>query len=107
MPHIFLLPGPPRELKPMWTNQVVPKLRAMMSVEPPQLRNFKLFGLGEAQVAETLEAPMLATGIVELGYCVRPGEVIVRAIGAPSALDACALLVRGAFGERRFPNRTN
>ena len=101
-PHIFLLPGPPRELKPMWSGQVVPKLRSMMEGEPPQLRNFKLFGLGEAQVAETLEAPMLATGIVELGYCVRPGEVIVRAIGAPGALDACGALVRGAFGERLF-----
>jgi nicotinamide-nucleotide amidase len=101
-PHIFLLPGPPRELKPMWAGQVVPKLRAMISVEPPQLRNFKLFGLGEAQVAETLEAPMLATGIIELGYCVRPGEVILRAIGAPAALDACAVLVSGAYGERLF-----
>ena len=73
-----------------------------------QLRNFKLFGLGEAQVAETLEAPLLATGIVELGYCVRPGEVILRAIGAPAALDAC-----GAAGAIRrlatacFPNPTN
>jgi nicotinamide-nucleotide amidase len=86
----------------MWAGQVVPRLRAMTRVEPPQLRNFKLFGLGEAQVAETLEAPMLATGIVELGYCVRPGEVILRAIGSPAALDACAELVRGAYGERLF-----
>lgn len=101
-PHIFLLPGPPRELKPMWTNQVVPKLRAMMTSDPPALRNFKLYGLGEAQVAETLEAPLLATGIVELGYCVRPGEVILRAIGAPAALDACGELVRSAFGDRLF-----
>lgn len=101
-PHIFLLPGPPRELKPMWTDQVLPQLRAMLASTPPQLRNFKLFGLGEAQVAETLEAPLLATGIVELGYCVRPGEVILRAIGAPAALDACGVLVRGAFGDRLF-----
>lgn len=101
-PHIFLLPGPPRELKPMWRDQIMPRLRAMMPGDPPQLRNFKLFGLGEAQVAETLEAPMLATGIAEIGYCVRPGEVILRAIGAPPALDACGELVRGAFGDRLF-----
>jgi nicotinamide-nucleotide amidase len=101
-PHIFLLPGPPRELKPMWSQQVVPFLRSMMRSEPPALRNFKLFGLGEAQVAETLEAPMLATGLLELGYCVRPGEVILRAIGSPEALDACASLVRKAFGDRLF-----
>lgn len=101
-PHIFLLPGPPRELRPMWADQVVPVLRKLMSAPAPELRNFKLFGLGEAQVAETLEEPLLATGIVELGYCVRPGEVIVRAIGAPSALDACEGLVRSAFPERLF-----
>lgn len=101
-PHIFLLPGPPHELKPMWTDQVLPLLRGMLGAAPPELRNFKLFGLGEAQVAEMLEAPLLATGIVELGYCVCPGEVILRAIGAPAALDACGALVRGAFGDRLF-----
>ncbi|MFN0130286.1 MAG: CinA family nicotinamide mononucleotide deamidase-related protein [Verrucomicrobiales bacterium] len=101
-PHLFLLPGPPRELYPMWNDHVVPMLRGMMETEPPQLRNFKLFGLGEAQVAETLEHPLLATGIAELGYCVRPGEVILRAIGSPAALDACGTLVRGAYGDRLF-----
>ena len=101
-PHIFLLPGPPRELRPMWKDQVMPVLRAMMTAPAPGLRNFKLFGLGEAQVAETLERPLLATGILELGYCVRPGEVIVRAIGAPPALDGCEELVRSAFPERLF-----
>jgi len=101
-PHIFLLPGPPRELKQMWTEQVLPVLRGMLEVEPPLLRNFKLFGLGEAQVAETLEARLLATGIVELGYCVRPGEVIVRAIGGGEALEACARLVRDSFSDRLF-----
>jgi len=101
-PHIFLLPGPPRELRPMWTDQVLPVLRGLMPAPAPKLRNFKLFGLGEAQVAETLEAALMATGIIELGYCVRPGEVIVRTIGAPAALDACGRLVRNAFPERLF-----
>jgi nicotinamide-nucleotide amidase len=101
-PHIFLLPGPPRELKPMWTDEVLPILRGLLTVEPPLLRNFKLFGLGEAQVAETLEEPLRATGIMELGYCARPGEVMVRVIGSAAALDACGVLVRAAFGDRLF-----
>ena len=45
-PHIFLLPGPPRELKPMWTDEVLPVLRGLLTVEPPLLRNFKLFAGG-------------------------------------------------------------
>ncbi len=101
-PHIFLLPGPPRELKPMWQSAVLPLLRGLMTEAPPQMRNWKLFGLGEAQVAETLEDPLLATGISELGYCVRPGEVIVRGIGSPAQLDACGTLIRGAFAEKFF-----
>ncbi len=101
-PHIFLLPGPPRELKPMWMDEVLPILRGLLTVEPPLLRNFKLFGLGEAQVAETLEEPLRATGIMELGYCARPGEVMVRVIGSAAALDACGVLVRAAFGDRLF-----
>jgi competence/damage-inducible protein CinA-like protein len=101
-PPIFLLPGPPRELQPMWRSSVEPFLRRQVRGAPPQMRNFKLFGLGEAQVAETLEHPLRATGIAELGYCVKPGEVIVRAIGSPAQLDACSALVRNAFAARLF-----
>ena len=101
-PHIFLLPGPPREIKPMWRDQVLPFLRGLMTQPPPEMRNFKLFGIGEAQIAQTMEAPLLATGLVELGYCVRPGEVIIRAIGPRESLERSAALMREAFPRQLF-----
>ncbi len=101
-PDIFLLPGPPRELYPMWESQVKPWLQARLTEAPPALRNFKFHGPGEAQIAETLEAALLAAGVKELGYCVRPGEVIVRAIGEETALEAAEALVRRTFPHDLF-----
>jgi nicotinamide-nucleotide amidase len=78
---IFILPGPPRELHPMFENHVLPKLPG----KPVDCRIFKIATLGESQV-EQLVAPAL-TGIpdLELGYCARPGEVEVRVIGPGAA----------------------
>jgi nicotinamide-nucleotide amidase len=81
--NIFLLPGPPRELRPMFETYVLPRL----SGAPVDCRIFRTASLPESQV-EQLVAPALAdlTGL-ELGYCARPGEVEVRIIG-PRAAEA-------------------
>jgi len=64
--HILIaMPGPPREMQPMWQNRVLPRLR-------PQIggviisRVIKLFGLPEAQVAEMV-APRLSSANPTLG----------------------------------------
>jgi competence/damage-inducible protein CinA-like protein len=101
-PHIFLLPGPPRELYPMYRTHVDPVLAALQSAPPPRLRNFTLFGVGEAEVSETLESALRGSGISDLGYCVKPGEVIVRCIGDEAALERCAALIRATFPEKLF-----
>ena len=101
-PHIFLLPGPPRELKPMYRDHVAPVLAGLLTEKPPGLRNFRLAGLGESQASLALEERLLATGIQELGYCVKPGEVIVRCIGSETQLDACGAIVRESFPAEFF-----
>src|SRR6185436_758603 len=76
-----LLPGPPRELRPMFNDSVVPLLRR----ELPSLIAFvcstlRTTGIGESLVQERIAGP-LATLIgagLELGYCARPGQVDVR-----------------------------
>ena len=90
-PHLFLLPGPPRELKPMVREQVLPRLAAMVG---PALgmRNFHLAGLGETQVAEAVEGVLTGMGIPEIGYCARAGEVIVRVFGTPVVVGLLAKL---------------
>ena len=103
-PHLFLLPGPPRELKPMVRDQVLPRLAAMVG---PALgmRNFHLAGLGETQVAEAVEETLTGMGIPEIGYCARAGEVIVRVFGTPEQLAAAETLIAGTFPAQFFSSK--
>jgi nicotinamide-nucleotide amidase len=103
-PHLFLLPGPPRELKPMVRDEVLPRLAAMVG---PALgmRNFHLAGLGETQVAEAVEETLTSMGIPEIGYCARAGEVIVRVFGTPEQLAAAETLMAGTFPAQFFSSK--
>lgn len=74
---IIMLPGPPKELEPMFCDTVIPYLKnkTKSSIESTYL---KIFGLGEAQVSDRIsdiiegqEDPTIAT------YC-DTGEVLVR-----------------------------
>ncbi len=78
---LIMLPGPPRELRPMFNEQVVPRLEAWFpSREPFVCRVLKTTGLGESLVEERIAshiAPLLAQGL-SVGYCARTGEVDLR-----------------------------
>jgi nicotinamide-nucleotide amidase len=81
---LIMLPGPPRELRPMFTNQVVPLLEKLFP-KPPAFacKILKTAGVGESIVEEKVE-PLLAdlfTQGLEIGYCARVGEVDVRLVG--------------------------
>jgi len=101
-PHLYVLPGPPRELRPMFQNIVLPQLLEMIAAEKgvaPSYRSFRLLGLGESHIAEILEAPLRAMKDLEIGYCARLGEVDVRVIGAPDLLAEAETLVKAHFAE--------
>lgn len=51
----IILPGPPRELVPMWENQVLPKLSV---IDKTFKRYFHVFGLTESETAQRLERLM-------------------------------------------------
>ncbi len=102
-PHLLLLPGPPRELKPMFTRLVVPILKTITAgTGVRKMGNYKLSGLGETQVSTTVEEPLLSLGDIELGYCARPGEVIVRVIGTAEQLAAAETIIAAAFPRNYF-----
>jgi nicotinamide-nucleotide amidase len=101
--HLFLLPGPPRELYPMFRGKVIPRLESLRAdARMPEVRYFRLYGVGESRIAESLEASLRATGIEDLGYCVPPGEVVIRCVGSRADLEACGALIREAFPEALF-----
>jgi len=87
-PHLFLLPGPPRELQPMFETGVLPILRKLVPPEPgANIRTWRIAGLGESQVEESVGEALLALNL-ELGYCARPGEVDIRTIGTTAQIEA-------------------
>src|SRR3989337_4048931 len=48
------LPGPPREMRPMWADHALPRLRSRGMGADAVVRTYRLMGIGESQVAEVL-----------------------------------------------------
>lgn len=102
-PRIFLLPGPPRELAPMFDEQVMPVLEAAGATGArPQCRILRLSGIGESQVESRVGLLLEKIAELETGYCARPGEVDVRLVGPAKAVDAGSVAVRKAFPDAVF-----
>lgn len=98
-PHLFLLPGPPREMHPMFTDSALPILRRICEGRTVEraIRNFRLTGVGETQVAAAVEAPLLSLGDIELGYCARMADLTVRVLGTPAQLAAAESILSAEF----------
>jgi nicotinamide-nucleotide amidase len=77
---LVMLPGPPRELRPMFDDSVVPFLRRELADEIFICRTLRSTGIGESRVQEMVEGELqpLVKGGLEIGYCARPGAVDVR-----------------------------
>jgi len=102
-PHIFLLPGPPRELRPMFEAHVMPRLRDMQDLaNAPANRLYRCVGIGESLVESRIGLRLTEIPGLEVGYCARPNEVDLRLIGAPSLLDEVEPLVLEELGEFIF-----
>lgn len=97
-PHLFVLPGPPRELQPMFRKYVMPILRPLAPSSAIEQRVYKVAGMGESSVEEAIGEKVLAIPGIELGYCARPGEVDVRIIGKPEPIQQADAIIRSALG---------
>jgi nicotinamide-nucleotide amidase len=81
---IVALPGPPREMRPMWRDWVLPRLEERGIGRGQVVRTLRLFGIGESQVADVLGEELLrATNPIVATYA-RADAVDVRI----SAIDA-------------------
>jgi nicotinamide-nucleotide amidase len=102
-PHLFLLPGPPRELHPMFRDFVLPLLRKIVPSGLGKDRlTFRIAGMGESLVEEAVGAQLLELPGIELGYCARPGEMDLRLIGDAAVLDQAERIVREKLGSAIF-----
>jgi nicotinamide-nucleotide amidase len=91
---VIVLPGPPRELRPMWPRAVEsPPVQAVLARATPLLAyTVRMFGIPESEIAKSLreiEAGGVELGTVEITTCLRRGEIEIdvryRAEAAPVA----------------------
>jgi nicotinamide-nucleotide amidase len=102
---LVMLPGPPRELRPMFDDAVVPLLRREFPLAAPFVcRTLRTGGVGESAVQEKIQPPLaaLVADGLEVGYCARVGQVDVRltACGADAEkiVRAGEVVVQQIFG---------
>ncbi len=75
---VILLPGPPREMRPMWTEHVLPRLRERGLGRGLRSRTLRLTGIGESQVADILGEATLRRANPEIATYARTDAVDVR-----------------------------
>jgi nicotinamide-nucleotide amidase len=98
---VFLLPGPPRELYPMFKAEVVPRLRALSGIDvPPLALELKFTGIGESDFHDGIDDQLAAMAGLEYGYCARIGEVDLRLIGDAETIARGRELAIGAFSRQ-------
>ena len=88
-PTIVVLPGPPRELQPMWGTAVATEAMkaALKNAGQVEQRMLRLFGIPESEIAETLrvaEREGVALDRLEITTCLKRGEVEVVTVFDPA-----------------------
>jgi nicotinamide-nucleotide amidase len=96
-PAVVVLPGPPRELQPMWDVALATDAvqRAIAGRTRYTQHTLRLFGLPESALAETLrdaEAQIVDFDRLEITTCLRRGELEVVTRVEPDASDTYAAL---------------
>jgi nicotinamide-nucleotide amidase len=106
---LIMLPGPPRELRPMFTDAVMSLLKRELPLDGEFIcHTLRTVGIGESQVADRIGGKLLecvAQGL-DLGYCAHIGAVDIR-LAASSAQAAVLVqkaetIVRTELGKHIF-----
>ena len=109
-PTVVVLPGPPRELQPMWSNalQTGALDAALAGAGTYRQRMLRLFGIPESEIAETLRIAA-REGVnldrLEITTCLKRGEIEVVTRYEPDAepaYDAFERVVRERHSDTLF-----
>ena len=97
---IVALPGPPRELMPMWRSEVVPRLQVRFPAEAILSRTVKTFTVAEARVSELVQ-PFFESANPEIGIYSKADGIHIRLIAygddAEQVLDAAEAKLQETF----------
>jgi nicotinamide-nucleotide amidase len=109
-PTVVVLPGPPRELQPMWSNALQSGAldAALAGAVTYRQRMLRLFGIPESEIAETLRIAA-RQGVdldrLEITTCLKRGEIEVVTRYEPDAepaYDAFEQVVRERHSDTLF-----
>ena len=109
-PTVVVLPGPPRELRPMWetVTRTAAFRAAVAGATTYRTRVMRLFGIPESAIAATLRAAAdagLELDPLEVTTCLRRGEIEVSTRFEPAAqpdYDALVDFIRAQHGDTLF-----
>jgi nicotinamide-nucleotide amidase len=101
---VVVLPGPPRELQPMWPAALgsAPVRQLLQRASPLHGYTLRMFGIPESEIAKSLreiEAGGVALPEVEITTCLRRGEIEID-VRYREAATATAEAVQAALAER-------
>ena len=106
---VALLPGPPRELKPLFLEQVLPRLERRTSGVRMHQRELRVTGLGESHVEERIRPIYTRYADVHTTILAAPGEIQLHlrlwttdVASANRVLDEMVRSFELALGDRIF-----
>lgn len=109
---IALLPGPPRELKPLFIEQVLPRLQRCAPAVRMFQRELHVTGLGESHVEERIRSIYTRYKDVNTTILAAPGEIQIHlrrwsdnAIEANYTLEEILRSLELALGDRIFAHQ--
>ena len=97
---MILLPGPPRECEPMFTEQVEPYLKKF-SDKVFYSKNVNVFGMGESLVESILLPLMLESKNPTVAPYAKDGEVLLRVTASGNTEEECIALCDSAIEKIR------
>jgi nicotinamide-nucleotide amidase len=106
---VIVLPGPPRELRPMWpvALETEPVREVLDRATPLHGYTMRMFGVPESEIAKSLreiEADGVGLGAVEITTCLRRGEIEIDVRYRDEAAGVAEAVREGLA--RRHPRET-
>jgi nicotinamide-nucleotide amidase len=106
---VIVLPGPPRELQPMWEAAVetAPVKELLERATPLRAYTMRMFGVPESEIAKSLremEADGMPLDQVEITTCLRKGEIEIDVRYRDEAAELAEAVREGLV--RRHPRET-
>jgi len=101
--NVFLLPGPPREFRPMVQEELLPRLKRLAGADTLVTKGFLAAGMGESLLSKIV-MPLIAPFPVEFGCTAKAEGCALFLSGRdPDAVDRAVEVARAGIGAQALP----